>query len=154
MRPMLRFPSTPPFLPSIVVVSFVAIACSKAEPEKSATSEAPVAASEAPASADQAPATGKPPCGKKGQPDCPLQGWMKKNLKAALKEDDLAKVAEGLDKVASHAPDGYDDWKEIAMNGAKVARDNDTKGVKRQCKSCHDKYQKRYRKERRTEPLI
>jgi cytochrome c551/c552 len=66
----------------------------------------------------------------------------------------MGKVAEGLDQVASHVPDGYDDWKEIAENGAKAARDNDVAAVKRACKTCHDQHQKRYRKERRTEPLI
>jgi hypothetical protein len=141
---MSRFLSAFSAVPGIVVLTFVAIGCNKEEPEASAASEAPKAATAAAAVA----------CGKKGQPDCPLQGWMKKNLKAAMKEENMGKVAEGLDQVASHVPDGYDDWKGIAEDGAKAARDNDVAAVKRACKTCHDQHQKQYRKERRTEPLI
>ena len=43
-------------------------------------------------------------CGEKGQPSCPLQGWMEKNVGDPMDAKDLAKVAASLEKVAGMAP--------------------------------------------------
>jgi hypothetical protein len=97
-------------------------------------------------------------CGEKGQPDCPLQGWMDKNLQAPLDGGDLAKVAAGLEKAAGMVPDpkwndGATGWAKIAKEGAAAAKAGDTAGAKASCKSCHKAWRNQYKKEFRTKPV-
>jgi hypothetical protein len=147
---------TPSRLLAVGLLSSILAAggCDRQEPVEETPSAAPAATQAATPAAAPAATPPAATCGKKGMPDCPLQAWMKKNVKAPLKDKDTAKLAEALDQIAAHAPEGYADWKEIAMTGAKAARDDDIAAVKQQCKTCHDTHQKRYRKERRTEPLM
>jgi hypothetical protein len=97
-------------------------------------------------------------CGEKGQPDCPLQGWMDKNLQAPLDAGDLAKVAAGLEKAAGMAPDpkwndGPNGWTKLAKDGAAAAKAGDAAGAKASCKSCHKAWRNQYKKEFRTKPV-
>jgi len=93
-------------------------------------------------------------CGGKGQPDCPLQGWMKKEIakpKAAANNEALA---ANLSKIPAFAPKSWaDDWKKISDAGAKAAQSGDKEGINASCKSCHDKYRKEYQEKYRKDPL-
>lgn len=93
-------------------------------------------------------------CGKKPLPDCPLQKWMKENLKPALEQKDGERLAKGLENVASHAPGGFSTWSEIATAGAEAARKGDITEVKAKCKTCHDEHRSRFREEIREKPLF
>lgn len=97
-------------------------------------------------------------CGEKGQPSCPLQGWMEKNLDDPMSAGDLAKVAAGLEKAAGFAPnpkwnDGDNGWAKIAKAGAEAAKAGKTDDVKAACKSCHKAWRKQYKQEFRTKPI-
>ena len=74
----------------------------------------------------RAQAEGPATCGAKGQPSCPLQGWMEKNMGDPFDKKDLAKVAASLEKVATMAPDpkwndGPTGWSKIAKDAAAAA---------------------------------
>lgn len=88
-------------------------------------------------------------CGGKGLPDCPLQGWMKDSVRAYMNAGDNPRLAEALDKLAKHAPDGYSGWDASAKRGADAARAGDTVAIKAECKSCHDQFRERFRAEMR-----
>ena len=97
-------------------------------------------------------------CGEKGQPSCPLQGWMEKNVDAAMEKKDLAKVAEALTKVATFAPDpkwneGDKGWAKIAKDGAAAAKAGDAAATQQACKSCHKAWRNQYKKEFRMRPI-
>jgi len=97
-------------------------------------------------------------CGEKGQPDCPLQGWMEKNVQDPLDAGDLAKVAASLEKAAGFVPspkwnDGDNGWAKLAKAGAAAAKAGDTAAVKASCKSCHKAWRNQYKKEFRTKPV-
>lgn len=101
---------------------------------------------------------GKDKCGDKGQPSCPLQGWMEKNVQDPLDAKDFKKVAESLKKAASFSPDpkwneGDKGWKKLAEEAAKIAEGGDIKAIKKSCKSCHKAWRKQYRKEHRMRPI-
>lgn len=115
----------------------------------SASASAAPLASAAPTTAAAAP----PACGKKPLPDCPLQGWMKKNMGPAMSAADFSALAEGLDRIATFAPSGYPNWASIAKDGAGAARAADFGAVKAACRGCHDQYKKPYKTEMRTRPL-
>jgi hypothetical protein len=90
------------------------------------------------------------PCGEKGQPDCPLQGWMDENLQAALDAGDLAKLARGLAHVPKLVPDsswnaGPQGWSTIAEAGAAAAKSGDGDAAKQSCKSCHKAWRSKYK---------
>lgn len=93
-------------------------------------------------------------CGKKPLPDCPLQKWMKENMKPAFDQKDTARLAQTFDQVAAHAPAGFTGWDTIAKKGADAARQGDIQTVKDQCKACHDDLRSRFRKEIRDKPLF
>ena len=57
----------------------------------------------------------------------------------------LGVSAAALDTIASKPVDGYEGWADIAKKGAEAARADDMDGVKAACKSCHGKFQKKYR---------
>jgi hypothetical protein len=97
-------------------------------------------------------------CGEKGQPKCPLQGWMEKNMQDPLDAKDLKKVAESLEKAAKLAPDpkwnqGDTSWSKIATDGAAAAKAGDFKGTQAACKSCHKAWRNEYKKQFRTRPV-
>ncbi|HTQ06413.1 MAG TPA: hypothetical protein VMI54_21285 [Polyangiaceae bacterium] len=93
-------------------------------------------------------------CGKKPLPDCPLQKWMKENMKPALDQNDTARLAQTFDQVAAHPPAGFTGWDTIAKKGADAARQGDIQTVKAECKACHDELRSRFRKEIRDKPLF
>jgi hypothetical protein len=97
-------------------------------------------------------------CGEKGQPSCPLEGWMEKNLGEPMDAKDLAKVAAGLERVAGMAPDpkwneGATGWSKIAKDGAAAAKAGDAAAAGASCKSCHKTWRKQYKKEFRMRPV-
>lgn len=97
-------------------------------------------------------------CGEKGQPSCPLQGWMEKNVDEPMSKGDLAKVGVALEKVAGFAPnpkwnEGDNGWSKIAKDGAAAAKAGNADGVKASCKSCHKAWRNQYKKEFRTKPI-
>lgn len=93
-------------------------------------------------------------CGKKPLPDCPLQKWMKENMKPALDQKDNAALAKALDTVAAHPPSGFTGWDTLAKKGADAARAGNLDEVKASCKSCHDDLRPRFKKELRDKPLF
>jgi hypothetical protein len=97
-------------------------------------------------------------CGEKGQPHCPLQGWMEKNMQPAYEEKDLKKLAESLEKAAAFAPDpkwneGETGWSKLAKDGAAAAKAGNFEAVQQTCKSCHKAWRSKYKKEHRMNPI-
>lgn len=97
-------------------------------------------------------------CGEKGQPDCPLQGWMEKNLQDPFDAKDLKGVAAGLEKASAFAPDpswndGDTGWSKIAKEGAAAAKAGDSEGAQKACKTCHKAWRSKYKKEFRTKAV-
>lgn len=97
-------------------------------------------------------------CGAKGQPSCPLQGWMEKNMDSAVEKGDAKALAEAFEKSAGFAPDpawnqGADSWSKIAKAGAAAAKGGDIAAAKKECKSCHKAWRDKYKKEFRTKPV-
>lgn len=97
-------------------------------------------------------------CGKKGQPMCPLQGWMENNVSPAHDDQKLPELEKLLGQIAGFAPDpkwneGDKSWKKIAEDGAAKAKAGDFKGAQKSCKSCHKAWRKKYRAEHRTRPV-
>lgn len=97
-------------------------------------------------------------CGEKGQPSCPLQGWMEKNVGEPMDAKDLAKVAASLEKVATMAPnpkwnEGDNGWAKIAKAGAAAAKAGDGAGTGASCKACHKAWRSQYKKEFRMRPV-
>ena len=97
-------------------------------------------------------------CGEKGQPSCPLQGWMEKNVGDPFDKKDLAKVAQSLEKVATMAPDpkwneGDKGWAKIAKEGAAAAKAGNAAGTGAACKTCHKTWRAQYKKEHRMKPV-
>ena len=130
-------------------------------PTPSASAASAATAATASASGGVAPATsatgasadGAGTCGKKPLPDCPLQGWMKSNTNPAIASQDFPGLATALDKVATFAPAGYTNWASIAKDGAKAARASDMTATKASCRTCHDQYKDKYKKELRTRKI-
>lgn len=98
-------------------------------------------------------ASAAPACGKKPLPDCPLQGWMKLNTNPAVSANDLPALATALDKIVTFAPAGYTNWASIAKDGAKAARAGDMTAAKASCRTCHDQYKDKYKKEMRARKI-
>jgi hypothetical protein len=101
-------------------------------------------------------ATGKPEdkyaCGGKGQPACPMQGWMKGVMARAVAGGDKDKIAQALNTIASKPVAGMDQWAAIAAAGAAKAQAGDIDGAKESCKKCHALYQKKYKETMRDRP--
>ena len=93
-------------------------------------------------------------CGSKGQPDCPLQGWMKATVQQYLNAGDKERLAESLGELAKHAPQGYEGWEAAAKAGAEAAKAGDIAGVRSQCQGCHQKNRARFRTEMRNKKLF
>jgi hypothetical protein len=97
-------------------------------------------------------------CGEKGQPNCPLQGWMEDNMQPAFEAKDAKKLAELLEKAAGFAPDptwneGDAGWAKTAKDGAAAAKAGNLEAVQQSCKSCHKAWRSRYKKEHRLKPI-
>jgi hypothetical protein len=93
-------------------------------------------------------------CGKKPLPDCPLQKWMKENMKPAFEQKDTARLTQTFEQVAAHPPAGFTGWDTIAKKGAAAAQQGDIATVKAQCKACHDEHRSRFKRELRDKPLF
>lgn len=93
-------------------------------------------------------------CGEKGQPDCPLQNWMKSTLQPYQRENNYPRLERAFEDLAQHAPSDYGHWADLASTGAEAARQQDAAGVRKACKTCHDELRTRYRRERRSEQLM
>lgn len=97
-------------------------------------------------------------CGAKGQPSCPLQGWMEKNMDPAVEKNDAKALAAAFEKAAGFAPDpkwneGADSWSKISKDGAAAAKSGDIAAAKKLCKSCHKAWRDKYKAEHRTKPI-
>jgi hypothetical protein len=127
------------------------------DPARTPVAQQPAAAREA-AAAQPAPAAAAAPCGEKGQPSCPLQAWMEKNLQKPLDDGDLEAVALGLGRVPKLVPDpswnaGGDGWSAIAESGAAAAKRGDIDATKQSCKSCHKTWRRKYKEGFRHRPI-
>jgi len=78
---------------------------------------------------------------------------MKTNTNPAIASQDFPGLATALDKVATFAPAGYPNWASIAKDGAKAARASDMTATKASCRTCHDQYKDKYKKELRTRKI-
>jgi hypothetical protein len=114
-----------------------------------ATSAATAKASTPAGSASAAPLD----CGTKPLPDCPLQAWMKANTNTAIASNDLPALATALEKTAGFAPPGYTNWASISKDGAKAAKAGDMTAAKASCRTCHDQYKDKYKKEMRARKI-
>lgn len=97
-------------------------------------------------------------CGEKGQPKCPLQGWMEKNMQDPLDAKDLKTVAASLEKAAKLVPDpkwndGANGWAKTATAGAAAAKAGDFKATQAACKACHKAWRNEYKKQFRSKPV-
>jgi hypothetical protein len=89
-----------------------------------------------------------------GDPATPLGKWMKPNIGAALAGQDFPTLQKNLDFVAGKVPSAdYTQWADLAKTGSAAAAKQDLKGVKASCKSCHDLYKDKYKKEFLTRPF-
>jgi hypothetical protein len=120
--------------------------CAESKPSAGESNERPAAQGSAAAPAGS--------CGKTGQPDCPLQSWMKATVQAYLKAGDAERLAAALDTLAEHEPNGYAGWEDSARRGAQAARAGDLPAAKAACKGCHDEHRSRFRAERRATRLF
>ena len=66
---------------------------------------------------------------------------------------DFPGLATALDKIVTFAPAGYTNWASIAKDGAKAARASDMTATKASCRTCHDQYKDKYKKELRTRKI-
>jgi hypothetical protein len=97
-------------------------------------------------------------CGDKGQPDCPLQGFMSKNLQDPLDANDVAAVGKNVQRVAAFVPDpswntGNNSWSSLVQGVATAAESGDADSTREACKNCHRAWRKRYKDEFRKRPL-
>ena len=88
----------------------------------------------------------------------PLAQWMESNLQAAVEANDLPKLAAGLEKAATFAPDpswnqGETSWEKIAKDGAAKAKAGDLAGARASCKACHSAWRKKYKAQFAQRPL-
>jgi hypothetical protein len=92
-------------------------------------------------------------CGRTGQPDCPLQHWMKATLQAYQRTSDYPRLGRSLEELAAHAPQDYSHWRDLAEHALRAADDRDAEALREACKNCHQMYRARYRRERRASPV-
>ncbi|HLK35636.1 MAG TPA: hypothetical protein VKU41_02715, partial [Polyangiaceae bacterium] len=71
----------------------------------------------------------------------------------AMSAQDFDGIATALDKVVTFAPSGYGNWASIARDGAAAARSQNLDAVKASCRSCHNQYKDKYKKEMRDRPI-
>jgi ABC-type glycerol-3-phosphate transport system substrate-binding protein len=97
-------------------------------------------------------------CGAKGQPSCPLQGWMETNMDPASQKGDTKALAGLFERVAKFNPDPKWDaenpsWAGISKAGADAAKAGDLAAAKAQCKSCHKAFREKYKTNFRMKPV-
>lgn len=97
-------------------------------------------------------------CGEEGQPDCPLQGWMKEHAGPAAEDGDATRLEEAYTQIAGFAPDpawnaGATGWRALAEDGATKARNGDVRGARAACKACHTAWRDRFKAEHRHDPV-
>jgi hypothetical protein len=97
-------------------------------------------------------------CGAKGQPSCPLQGWMETQMDAASQKGDTKALVVLFEKVAKFSPDPKWDsenpsWAGISKAGAEAAKAGDLTAAKAQCKSCHKAFREKYKTGFRMKPV-
>jgi cytochrome c556 len=97
-------------------------------------------------------------CGEKGQPSCPLQGWMEKNMDPAVDAKDGKALAAALEKSVAFVPDpkwndGDTGWTKLAREGAAAAKSGDIAAAKKSCKSCHKAWRDKYKTQFRLKPV-
>jgi hypothetical protein len=82
-------------------------------------------------------------------PLTPLGNWMKPNMGAVLAGGDFATLQKNFGVVGSKPPPSgdYGQWATFAKTGADAAGKQDAVAVKAACKSCHDTYKEKYRKD-------
>jgi hypothetical protein len=78
---------------------------------------------------------------------------MKANTSPAMSAQDFDGIATALDKVVKFAPPSYPNWPSIAHDGAAAARAQNLDAVKASCRSCHNQYKDKYKKEMRDRPI-
>jgi hypothetical protein len=78
---------------------------------------------------------------------------MKANTNPPIAAQDFPALATALDKAATFAPAGYTNWASIAKDGAKAARAQDMTAAKASCRTCHDQYKEKYKKEMRAHKI-
>lgn len=105
-----------------------------------------------------APTAAPVACGEEGQPPCPLQGWMERNLQAAVEAADVARVGRGLARAAKFAPlpdwnSGDQGWARIAETGAAAANAGDLATARQSCKGCHKAWRAKYKAGFRMRPI-
>jgi len=129
-----------------------AASAASASPGASASATAgSVATGATPGTAKSAAATAAdagPACGGKTNP-CPLQAWMKSNSNTAVASGDGPTIAKSFEDTVRFAPPGYPNWASISNDGAKAARSGNIEAAKAACRTCHDQYKERYKKELR-----
>jgi hypothetical protein len=74
---------------------------------------------------------------------------MKANMTPAVTANDFEALGVALAKVSKLAPAGYPNWASIAKDGADAARVQDLGAVKAACRSCHNQYKDKYKREMR-----
>ena len=89
-------------------------------------------------------------CGEKGQPSCPLQGWMEKEMDPLVEKGDTKALAAAFEKVVKFVPDPKwnaenPSWAGIAKAGAEAAKKGDLAAAKKECKSCHKAFREKYK---------
>jgi hypothetical protein len=137
-----------------------------AQPSQPAPSSEPAREGAAPAKTAEperaertaAPAPAAVACGDEGQPSCPLQGWMERNVQKRLDDGDFARLAQALARVPRFVPDpswndGEQGWSKLAEAAAVAARATDGDAVEQSCKACHRTWRKKYKQEFRLRPV-
>lgn len=97
-------------------------------------------------------------CGEDGQPPCPLQAWMERNMQPPTENQDLPALQRALEQSADMAPDpswnrGSKAWNKIARDGAAAAAAGDFAGARQSCKGCHQAWRDQYKRDHRTRPV-
>jgi hypothetical protein len=72
---------------------------------------------------------------------------MKANMNPSVAAADFPALATALDKAATFAPPGYTNWASIAKDGAKAARAQDMTATKASCRTCHEQYKEKFKKD-------
>ena len=85
--------------------------------------------------------------------DVVVQGDLVGVAKRPIAANDLPALAAALEKTASFAPAGYTNWVAVSKDGAKAARGGDMTAAKASCRTCHDQYKDKYKKEMRARKI-
>ena len=136
-------------LPSAPSATARPVALAAATKASASASGSAVASASGSAMASASASGGGPPaktfeCGSKGQPDCPMQRWMKSVAGNAVASGDNEKLARAFDFMGGHAPPGFGNWSGFCAAGSAKARAGDFDGAKAECKKCHVATQARY----------